>query len=147
MRRVHVLVIVLVVMVFVLMRVLMIVFMLVVMMSLLMRKLVRAPLHLRCSLFPVPCSLPFPFLRQHIHFGRRESAAHHLACFQPRAHAQRGRRLRHQVKRNAGIDQCAQQHIAADAGKALEIPNSHRVVIVNCRPMCGKNPAMTGKPR
>ena len=38
-----------------------------------------------------------------------------------------------QFERDAGIDQRAQQHVAADAGKTLEVANSHRGVILNCR--------------
>jgi hypothetical protein len=118
--------------------VMMIVFVLVMFASVLPVSVLSTVIIVRRSLFPVPCSLPFAFFRQHVHLGRRQSAAHHRACFQARAHAQRGCRLRHSLKRDTGIDQRAQQHIAADAGKALKVSNSHRVVIVNCRRKGGR---------
>ena len=34
---------------------------------------------------------------------------------------------------NARIHQGSQQHVAADAGKTLQITNTHRIVILNCR--------------
>jgi hypothetical protein len=53
--------------------------------------------------------------------------------FQPRAHIQIGRGLRQQFQWNARVYQRAQQHVAADSRKALEITNPHRFVILNCR--------------
>jgi hypothetical protein len=77
-------------------------------------------------------------LGQHVHFHRRQPAAAHFAHLQARAHVQRGRRLGEQVERHARIHQRAQQHVSADPGKALQIADFHRFVILNCfRPKKG----------
>ena len=47
------------------------------------------------------------------------------------------------VEGNARIHQRAQQHVAADPGKALQITNSHRFVIVNCRRPSGESGTTT----
>ena len=64
--------------------------------------------------------------RNHVHFGRRNSAAHHLAHLQPRAHIQRRSRLLQMSEGHTRVNQRAQQHIAAYAGKTFQISNSHR---------------------
>lgn len=73
------------------------------------------------------------FGRDHVYFGCGKAAAHHLAHLQPRAYIQRGGRFFQHPKRHTGIDQRAQKHVAADAGKAFQIANTHRSVILNCR--------------
>ena len=72
--------------------------------------------------------------RQHVHFGCGQPPAGHLAQAKLRAHIERGRGLRQGGKGNACIDKGAQQHVAADARKTLQITNSHRDVILTCRP-------------
>ena len=64
--------------------------------------------------------------RKHVDFRRGNTAAAHLARFEPRAYIERGRRLCKVAEGNTGIDQRAQQHVAANAGKALQISNSHQ---------------------
>ena len=71
--------------------------------------------------------------RNHVHFGCGQAATVHLAHLQPRTNVQRSRGLRKASEGNARIHQRSQQHVAADAGKALQIANSHRKVILNCR--------------
>ena len=63
---------------------------------------------------------------QHIDFGGGDSSAAHLAGFEACAHVQGRGGFGQALQWNAGIDQRAQQHVAADAGKALQISNSHR---------------------
>lgn len=64
--------------------------------------------------------------RNDIHFGGGNSAAHHLAYFKTSAHLESGCGLLKQGKRNACVDQRAEQHVPADTGKAFQIANSHR---------------------
>lgn len=53
--------------------------------------------------------------REHIHFGRGQPAAAHFAHFETRADMEGRGRLREKLKRDPGIDQRAQKHVAADA--------------------------------
>ena len=76
-------------------------------------------------LFPVPCSL-----RDHIHLDRRQPAAAHLAHLQTCAHIQGQSRFGQHAEGNACIHQRAQQHVATDPGKTLQIANTHRSVIL-----------------
>jgi hypothetical protein len=69
--------------------------------------------------------------RLYIHFGSGNSATAHLAHLEARTHIQRGSRLLKQAERNACIHKGAKQHIAADAGKALQVSNAHRSRILN----------------
>lgn len=56
---------------------------------------------------------------QHIHLGGADAAAVHLRDLEPGAETERGRGFLKQRRRYAGIEQGAQQHVAADAGKAV----------------------------
>jgi hypothetical protein len=71
--------------------------------------------------------------RDDIHFGRGQAATTELVHFQARADIERGCCFFQAGKGKAGIDQRAEQHIAADSGKAFQVANSHRTVILNCR--------------
>jgi hypothetical protein len=62
----------------------------------------------------------------YIHFGCGNPSAGHLANLETRANIQRSRRLFKAGKGNPGVNQCAQQHVAANAGKAFQISNTHR---------------------
>jgi hypothetical protein len=75
----------------------------------------------------VACSLFY----NHVDFRARQAAAHHRVFLKPRAKVQRGRSPGQQLEADSSIHKRAQQHIAADARKALKISNSHRVVILN----------------
>jgi hypothetical protein len=57
--------------------------------------------------------------RNHVNLGCGQAAAAHLAHLKARAHVQRGRRFFKAAEGNARVHQGAQQHVAADAGKAL----------------------------
>jgi hypothetical protein len=57
----------------------------------------------------------------HVHFGCGQAASAHLAHLQPRAHIQRGGRFLKTREGNARIHQRAQQHVAAYAGKTLQV--------------------------
>jgi hypothetical protein len=82
-----------------------------------------------CSLITALWSLSHDYFN----LGARQPAAHHCALLKPRVNIQRRCSLRQQLKGNSRIDKGAKQHIAADAGEALKVSNSHRVVILNCR--------------
>ena len=86
---------------------------------------------------------------QYIHFGCGKPATAHLAHLQMRAHVQRGCSLRKSVKGegNARIHKGAQQHIAAYAGKALKVSNSHRSVILYCRLRAAPSENFNGQDR
>ena len=56
---------------------------------------------------------------QHIHLGGADAAAVHLRDLDPGAETERVRGFLKQRRRHAGIEQGAQQHVAADAGKAV----------------------------
>src|ERR1017187_5274740 len=57
--------------------------------------------------------------REHIHLGSGDSAAAYLAHLEPRAYVQRRSSMGKRIERDAGVHKCAQQHVAADAGKAF----------------------------
>ena len=69
--------------------------------------------------------------RNNVDFCAGETAADDLAHLKVRAHVQGVGGLCQGVERDARIDQRAEQHIAAYAGKTLKVTNTHRVVILN----------------
>ena len=66
------------------------------------------------------------FSRDHIHLGPGNPTPHHLARLKTRAHIQPRRRLLQQFQRHTGIHHGAQKHVAANAGKTIQIGNPHR---------------------
>ena len=66
-----------------------------------------------------------------VDFCAGETAANDLAELEARTYIERLGGLCQGIERDACIDQRAQQHIAANAGKTLEVANTHRVVILN----------------
>jgi hypothetical protein len=72
----------------------------------------------------------FFVVHPHIGLGRRNSAAHDSRNLQPRAYAQRRHGIFQHLRRNSGIDERAQEHVAAYAGKTLKICNAHKIQIV-----------------
>src|SRR5271163_459588 len=79
--------------------------------------------------------LPLPILlaRQillsihvNIHFSSRNPAAHHPRNLQSRSDSKRRHSFFQDRRRNSGIHQRAQKHIAAHAGKTLEVGYAHR---------------------
>lgn len=63
---------------------------------------------------------------ENVDLGAGDAAALNLACFQTRADAKRRSGLLQDFERYTGIDQGAEEHVAADAGKAVQIGNAHR---------------------
>ena len=61
----------------------------------------------------------------HVHFDCGDAASHHFAHFKTGAYVQRDGGLREGVEGNAGVNQCAEQHVAANAGKTFQISNTH----------------------
>jgi hypothetical protein len=63
---------------------------------------------------------------ENIHFGRSDSAAIHSRNFQPRSDIQSCGSIFQELRRNSSVHQRAQKHVAADAGKAVEVSNAHK---------------------
>src|ERR1700722_12274196 len=95
------------------------------------------PMRVLCMVVVVRLFGPMCMLRSrtvagdHIHFGPGDAATAHLPHLEARTHMQRLSRLLKQVEGNAGIHKGTKQHVAADAGKALQISNAHRSRILN----------------
>jgi hypothetical protein len=64
--------------------------------------------------------------RQDVDFGSAETAAHDLPVLEARANVESRNRVLKNREGNASIDEGAEKHVAADAGEAFEISNSHR---------------------
>ncbi len=80
-------------------------------------------------------------LCDHIDFGSSESAASDFAHLKASADVEcRGSLFKH-GKGHARIDERAEQHVAADAGKAIQIANSHWE---NCKRRDQRAPAVVG---
>jgi hypothetical protein len=86
--------------------------------------------------------LLFP-IHQHIDFGRRNPAAIDLRNFQSGADIERGHCFLEHVGRHASIDQGAQEHVAAHAGKTIEVSYAHDF---NCGAFIIGNAGMCVKP-
>ena len=70
----------------------------------------------RCRRFVRMCvPIRAPVAGEHIHFGGCYSTAGYLARFQAGAHIERMCRLLQKAEWDAGIDQGAEQHVAANA--------------------------------
>ena len=67
------------------------------------------------------------FLSVHpnIYLCRRDPTAHHPRYFQPRPHVQSRNSLLQQRRRDPGIHQRSQKHVAADSRKTLKVGNAH----------------------
>ena len=65
-------------------------------------------------------------LDPHIDLSRIDPAAIHARDLQIRADVQRGHRIFKDLRRNPGIQQRANKHVAADTGEAFEISNAHQ---------------------
>src|SRR5579863_930133 len=66
------------------------------------------------------------FRGQHVHLGGGDSPANHLARLHQRPHVERRGRVCKYRKRDACIGHSAQQHVAADAGKTVQVGYTHR---------------------
>ena len=81
----------------------------------------------RILLFPVLLSRQILLaIHPNIHFSSRNSAAHHARYFQLSPNPKRRHGLFQEFRRNSGIHQRAQKHVAADAGKTLKVGYAHR---------------------
>jgi hypothetical protein len=65
-----------------------------------------------------------------VDLGSGEAAADDLVLFEPGTDIEQCRGVLQDGKRHTSIDKGAQEHVAADAGEAFEISNSHRE---NCK--------------
>ena len=66
-------------------------------------------------------------IHPHVDLGCRNSVANDSRNLQPCAHAQRRDGFFQHPRRYSGVDERAQEHVAAHAGKALKIRNAHRI--------------------
>lgn len=66
------------------------------------------------------------FIGDDIDLGPGESPAHYLAALETGADVQGCRGVLQKRERNARIDQGAEEHVAGDAGEAVEVRNSHQ---------------------
>lgn len=62
---------------------------------------------------------------QHVNLRSGDPAAAHFAHLETGANVQGGRSFFKQFEGHACIDECAEQHVAANAGKAFQISNTH----------------------
>jgi len=65
------------------------------------------------------------FTRVNIDLGAGEAAAHDLAGFEPRADVEGFGDGGEFFEGDAGVDEGAEEHVAADAGEAVKICNTH----------------------
>ena len=80
-------------------------------------------------LLPFPIFLPRRILlpiHPHIHLSRRNSTPHHPRNLEPRAHSERRHSLLQHARRNPGIHNRAEKHVAAHAGKTFKVSDTHR---------------------
>ena len=63
----------------------------------------------------------------YIYLGRRNSAPHYTRNFQSRAYVERRDCFFQKLRSHSGIQQRAQEHVAADAGKTVEVGYAHKV--------------------
>jgi hypothetical protein len=62
----------------------------------------------------------------HVYFGCRDAPTHHLAHFERCANLQCGGSFIQIGEGNAGVNQRAEQHVATNPGKTLQISDTHR---------------------
>jgi hypothetical protein len=65
-------------------------------------------------------------IRIYIDFGRRNSAAQHPRNLQARAYIHSRDCIFEELRRHSGIQQRAQEHVAADAGKTVKVGYAHK---------------------
>src|ERR1700685_191806 len=86
-------------------------------------------IRIRIRLLPPHAMQSFAFSPD-IHFCRRYSAAHYSRNFQPRTKIQRGDGVFQQLGGDTGVDQGTQKHVAAYAGKTLEVCDAHKTISI-----------------
>jgi hypothetical protein len=67
---------------------------------------------------------------EHIYLGRADTAAIHPRNFQAGPDVQGRDRVFEEFRRHSGIDQCAEEHIAAHSREAVEVGYAHRKSVV-----------------
>ena len=84
------------------------------------------PMRMAMMLMSMPFRRAFLLVAYpHINFRGGDPAAHYLPDFDPRAEPKRLHGFFQQRRRHPGVHQRAEKHVAADAGKALKVRNSH----------------------
>lgn len=68
-----------------------------------------------------------------VNLSAGEAAAHDFARFKMRPYVEGFGDGGEFFERDAGVDEGAEEHVAADAGEAVKICNTHRLVILNWR--------------
>lgn len=75
-------------------------------------------------------AMHIPAFDHNVNLGSGEAAAGDLLHFETRAHVQRHSSFFKHREGHAGLDESAEQHVSTDAGKTVQIGNSHRE---NCK--------------
>src|SRR5260370_18533140 len=65
----------------------------------------------------------------HINFRRTDAAAIYTRDLEPRSDVERSDGFLQQPERASGVQQRAQKHVAADAGKTIEVGNAHKTFV------------------
>ena len=71
------------------------------------------------------CVILSVLTREHVNLDRRYAAAVNALNLDPRVQSERLYRTAEQFGIDTGIYQCAEKHVAANTGEAIEISNSH----------------------
>ena len=77
---------------------------------------------------------------EYIYCGRADTAAIHPGNFQAGPDVQGRDRVFEEFRRYSGIDQCAEEHVAAHSRKAVEVGYAHRG-----KPVVGRWPLVVGQ--
>lgn len=72
-------------------------------------------------------------LGEDVDFGAGDAAADYFAGFEAGADVEGSGGLFEKRNGDAGVDKRAEEHVATDAGEAVEIADTHRLMILNCR--------------
>ena len=71
-----------------------------------------------------------------VDFGAGDAAADDFAGLEARADVESGGGLFKEGEGDASVDERAEEHVATDAGEAVEVCDSHCFVILNCGRVC-----------
>lgn len=68
-----------------------------------------------------------------VHFGAGDAAAVDGVDAKGGSQAEGGGGVAEDGGVDAGVEECAEEHVTADAGKAIEVRDSHRVIVADGR--------------
>jgi hypothetical protein len=82
------------------------------------------------AMLSVSVSVGCGFRGEDVDFGACNAAADDFAGFEACADVEGGCGLFEKGNGDAGVDKCAEEHVATDAGEAVEIADTHRLLIL-----------------